>query len=161
MSTYRGTPGGPSDPATPGPYCLARCYCGTCPQYARQQRDVEVLRQAEYEGRDRKEGERAARRERTTPQRARDTALAQVDARTDEHVRRTVDQALRELARRGEPFSANDLRPLLPPDIPGPVIGARFQAAARAGVIRKTDRRVPSTDARTHAHEIAVWEAAA
>jgi hypothetical protein len=95
------------------------------------------------------------------PARARDEALAAVDVRTDEWTRRTVDQALRDLARSGEPFSANDLRPLLPPGIPGPTIGARFQAAARAGLIRKTDRRVPSTDARTHAHEIAVWEAAA
>lgn len=61
MSAYQGAPGGPSDPATPGPYCLARCYCRTCPQYAEQARQTEALRQAEYEGRDRKAGERAAR----------------------------------------------------------------------------------------------------
>lgn len=47
MSAYRGEPGGPSDPATPGGYCLARCYCGTCPQYAAQRRAVEALRAQE------------------------------------------------------------------------------------------------------------------
>lgn len=32
-SAYAGKPGGPRDPATPGGYCLARCYCRECPQY--------------------------------------------------------------------------------------------------------------------------------
>lgn len=26
MSAYQGEPGGPRDPATPGPYCLTRCH---------------------------------------------------------------------------------------------------------------------------------------
>jgi hypothetical protein len=67
MSGYQGTPGGPRDPNSPGGYCLARCMCGTCPQYAEQTADLELLRQQEYRLRDRKEGERAARH--TTPRR--------------------------------------------------------------------------------------------
>lgn len=62
MSAYLGDPGGPRDPATPGGYCLARCRCGTCPQYAAQAATTEAVRQQEYAGRDRKEGERIARR---------------------------------------------------------------------------------------------------
>jgi hypothetical protein len=62
--TYLGEPRGPRDPATPGGYCLARCYCGTCPQYVTQQRETESLRRQEYEARVRREGERVARRDR-------------------------------------------------------------------------------------------------
>lgn len=61
---YQGEPDGPRDPATPGGYCLARCLCGTCPQYAEQTAAVERLRAAEYERRLRDEGERAARQTR-------------------------------------------------------------------------------------------------
>jgi hypothetical protein len=62
MNAYQGAAGAPRDPATPGGYCLARCLCGTCPQYAEQQRQVQQLREQEYEQRLRKEFERAARR---------------------------------------------------------------------------------------------------
>lgn len=65
-SSYAGAPGGPRDPATPGGYCLARCYCRTCPQHAEQTRLTELLRQQEYAARDRKAGERAAQREKRT-----------------------------------------------------------------------------------------------
>lgn len=61
MNGYRGQPGGPRDPATSGGYCLARCLCGTCPQYAQQQEQLAVLREQEYQKRLRIEGERAAR----------------------------------------------------------------------------------------------------
>lgn len=63
MSAYQGEPGGPSDPATPGGYCLTRCLCGTCPQYPAQAAAAQLLREQEYAARDRKQGERAARRE--------------------------------------------------------------------------------------------------
>lgn len=63
MSGYQGTPGGPRDPNTPGGYCLARCLCGGCPQYAEQREQIEVLREQEYQKRLRIEGQRAARLE--------------------------------------------------------------------------------------------------
>ena len=63
ITGYQGVPGGPRDPATPGGYCLARCLCGTCPQYVRQAEQAEVLREQEYQKRLRWEGERAARLE--------------------------------------------------------------------------------------------------
>lgn len=66
MSGYLGAPGGPSDPATPGPYCLAICRCGTCPQYPEQARRATALREAEVAARDRLEGEGAARRQHRT-----------------------------------------------------------------------------------------------
>lgn len=62
MSGYQGVAGGPSDPATPGGYCLARCLCGTCPQYPAQRAAVELLREQEYGRRVVQDGERAARR---------------------------------------------------------------------------------------------------
>lgn len=64
--SYRGEPGGPRDPTTPGGYCLARCYCQTCPQYPQQHAAAEMLREQEYAARDRKAGQRAARRDRTS-----------------------------------------------------------------------------------------------
>lgn len=66
---YQGAAGGPRDPATPGPYCLAICRCGTCPQYRGQQAQLSVLREQEYQQRVRVEGERAARREQATKHR--------------------------------------------------------------------------------------------
>lgn len=65
MSSYQGAPGGPSDPATPGPYCLTRCYCTTCPQHAEQTRQTELLRQQEYAQRENREAERATRQPKT------------------------------------------------------------------------------------------------
>lgn len=100
------------------------------------------------------------RRRAARGEQARDQALAAVEQRTDEWTRRTVDDAIRELVRRGEPFSANTLREQLPPGIPGPLIGARFMAAHRAGLIRRVGD-VPSTDPGTHGHRIGLWEAAA
>ena len=49
-----------------GPATCARlCWCGRCDQYAAQRAAVELLRQQEYAARDRREGERSARRSRT------------------------------------------------------------------------------------------------
>ncbi len=39
--------------SAPGRYCLRRCYCGNCPQYAEQVAANEALRQREYEDRER------------------------------------------------------------------------------------------------------------
>lgn len=46
-SSYQGGTAGPRDPATPGGYCLTRCYCGECPQYARQHAEAERRREQE------------------------------------------------------------------------------------------------------------------
>lgn len=67
-STYQGVPGGPSDPSTPGPYCLSICRCGSCPQYPAQAAAAQQLREQEYAARDRKQAERDARRD--APRRA-------------------------------------------------------------------------------------------
>jgi hypothetical protein len=51
--------------------------------------------------------------------------------------------------------SANDLRAALS-DVPGPLVGARFNAAAKAGVIRRIGY-VSSTKQNTHGHPVAQW----
>lgn len=60
--TYAGIPGGARDPLTPGSYCLARCYCGTCPQHAEQQQLTEARRKNERSARNRNEQEKSALR---------------------------------------------------------------------------------------------------
>ncbi len=60
MSAYRGTPNGPRDPATPGGYCLARCLCGTCPQYREQRRQLALRIEGEQLKRLADEGKRHA-----------------------------------------------------------------------------------------------------
>jgi hypothetical protein len=68
-----------------------------------------------------------------------------------------IDQAIDVLAGTGEPFSANDLRVLLPDDLPGPLFGARFQHASRnRGVIQPLSLTA-SSKKNTHAHPIRVW----
>lgn len=62
MNSYQGEAGGPRDPATPGGYCLTRCLCGQCPQYAKQMERLAQLRDQELQVRVRLEAERAARR---------------------------------------------------------------------------------------------------
>lgn len=44
--------------------CLTRCLCGRCASYPAQKAATELLREQEYAARDRREGERAARRAR-------------------------------------------------------------------------------------------------
>lgn len=77
------------------------------------------------------------------------------DADRDGWDRKVIDQAIHAFAAQGRPFSANDLRELLP-DVRQPLIGARFLAAANRGVIRRVGY-TPSTQKSTHAHPIAVW----
>lgn len=73
-SAYRGPAGGPRDPATAGGYCLTRCYCGGCPQFAAQRATVDLLRTQELAAEDRKQGERLARQARHRPRRDEDAA---------------------------------------------------------------------------------------
>lgn len=89
----------------------------------------------------------------------RDKGIARVECAADDQDRAVIDQAIRVVADRGRPFSANDVRPLLPPGIRPALIGARFLAASKRRQIRKLGW-VPSTDPGTHAHPVALWEAA-
>lgn len=89
---------------------------------------------------------------------AKSAALASVNAAADTDDKARIDAAILQVARRGQPFSANDVRPLVP-NAPGPLMGARFNAAAKRGVIKRIGY-VASTKANTHAHPVAEWSAA-
>lgn len=90
----------------------------------------------------------------------RDEGMRVVTEASDEQDRAVIDQAIRAMIERGRPFSANDVRPLLPPGIRSGLIGARFMLASRRKQIRKVNW-VPSDDPGTHAHPIALWIGAA
>ena len=92
-------------------------------------------------------------------QELRDEGVARVEAAADDGQRSVIDHALAAVAARGVAFSANDVRPLLPPGIRPALIGARFLAASKRGQIRKVGW-VASTDPGTHAHPVAQWVAA-
>jgi hypothetical protein len=86
----------------------------------------------------------------------RDEALAHVeDADRDGWDRKVIDQAIEAFAEAGKPFSANDIRDLLP-EVREALIGSRFMSASVRRYIRKVGR-VPSTKKNTHAKEVAVW----
>lgn len=88
----------------------------------------------------------------------RDAALERVEAHADDADRAAIDQVLEACIAAGRPFSANDARPYLDGVRPA-LIGARFMAAARRGLIVRTDW-VTSTDPSTHARPIALWQPA-
>lgn len=73
--------------------------------------------------------------------------------------RSRIDAAIRQVAARGGVWSANDVRVLVP-DVSGPLMGARFNAAAKAGLITRVGYE-PSTKGSTHGHPVAQWRAAA
>jgi len=87
---------------------------------------------------------------------ARDDSIALVEDAAETWQRDAVDRLIRGFAATGDPFSANAVRPLLPDGIRPALLGARFLAASRRGVIRKVGY-VPSTDRATHAHPVALW----
>lgn len=93
------------------------------------------------------------------PRGLRDQGIARAESAADPDDRARIDAAIREVAARGEPFSANDVRALVL-DVTGPLMGARFLAAANAGHIVKVGY-VQSTKASTHAHPVAQWRAVA
>ena len=70
--------------------------------------------------------------------------------------RSVIDTAIRALAETGRDFSANDVRLLIPDDITGPLMGARFNAAQTQKVIRWR-HLTRSTKKSTHGHRISVW----
>lgn len=69
-----------------------------------------------------------------------------------------VEQAIRQLAASGRPFSANDARQIH--GVKGGVVGATFTALHKAGVIEPCGDET-STDAGTHGHRLYQWRAAA
>jgi hypothetical protein len=85
--------------------------------------------------------------------------LAAVNDAAPADVKAEIDAVILQLASTGQPFSANDCRPRFP-DVKGAVIGGRFNALGKAGLIRKTGDRVPSSLGNTNGHEIHVWSAA-
>lgn len=65
-----------------------------------------------------------------------------------------VDAAIRLLAATGREFSSNEARGLH--GVTGPVVGARFTAARKAGLIRSVGF-TESTAESTHAHPVRLW----
>lgn len=88
---------------------------------------------------------------------ARDLGIARVDEATPAEWRDRADFEIRMRAMTGEEFTAQEIRAVVgdPPGHPN-AMGARFMAAARAGLIRKVDYR-PSDRPSLHRHHIAVW----
>lgn len=74
------------------------------------------------------------------------------NARLDDAGR--VDAAIRLLAATGREFSSNEARGLH--GVTGPVVGARFTAARKAGLIRSVGF-TESTAESTHAHPVRLW----
>lgn len=72
--------------------------------------------------------------------------------------RAKVEAAIRQLASRGVPFSANDARAIH--GVKGGVVGATFTALKNEGVIRTCGDET-STDEGTHGHRIFKWIGAA
>ncbi|MFD7185537.1 hypothetical protein ACFV90_36945 [Streptomyces sp. NPDC059904] len=67
-----------------------------------------------------------------------------------------VEQAVLHFGETRIDWSCNDIRDLLP-ELGTGLLGAVINSLRTAGVIEHTDRMVPSTQASTHAHRIAVW----
>lgn len=91
-------------------------------------------------------------------QAGRDEGIARTtEAASDDEITR-LDAAIARMAHTGEVFSANDIRSELE-GIRGPLVGARFRAAATSGLIAPVSY-TPSTDPRTHHHPIRTWQGA-
>lgn len=67
-----------------------------------------------------------------------------------------VEQAVFHFGQRHDEWSCNDLRDVLP-ELGHGFLGAAINSLRTGGVIAHTGRMVPSTQANTHAHRIAVW----
>ena len=67
-----------------------------------------------------------------------------------------VQQAVLHFGLKKTEFSCNDLRDVLP-ELGHGFLGAAINALRRGGVIERTGQYVPSTQANTHGHVIAVW----
>lgn len=91
------------------------------------------------------------------PERRRDAGMARVTAASDPLAVATIDALIAAANSTGQPWSANDIRDLLPPHR-HPLVGARVRAAAtrRPREMRKVGYTA-STLPSTHHHEIKVW----
>lgn len=88
---------------------------------------------------------------------ARDAGIAQAEA-ADRFGwdRSLIDQAIGWFAQGVHPFSANDLREVLPTDVRQPLIGARFSAWATQGLIVRIGGET-STKRNTHCKRVSRW----
>jgi hypothetical protein len=68
-----------------------------------------------------------------------------------------VQQAVLHFGLDRDEFSCNDLRDVLP-ELGHGFLGAAINALRTSGVIEHTGRMVPSTQANTHGHRIALWQ---
>lgn len=86
-------------------------------------------------------------------------ALAELsDEERGGYYKALIDQAIAWMAQTGEKFSANDIRELLPGDLPAQgLMGARFQHAANNLGLIQAVSGVPSTKKNTHGKPIALW----
>lgn len=87
----------------------------------------------------------------------RDSGTSSVSANTPEWWRAAADLAIAQCAATLVPFGADEVRAIAgdPPNHPN-AMGARFLAAARAGIIRRVGYE-PSKRASLHAHPVARW----
>lgn len=90
---------------------------------------------------------------------AKDALLDDI-AKHSEWDRFLVEQAVLHFGERYITFSCNQIREQLP-DLGSGFLGAAINSLRRAGVIEHTGQYVPSTQANTHAHPIAVWKLSA
>ncbi|WP_406190121.1 hypothetical protein OH791_33490 [Streptomyces anulatus] len=67
-----------------------------------------------------------------------------------------VEQAAFHFGQLHEEWSCNDLRTVLP-ELGQGFLGVAIKSLQSGGIIAHTGRTVPSTQANTHAHRIAVW----
>ncbi|MGW5431853.1 hypothetical protein ACWET9_32340 [Streptomyces sp. NPDC004059] len=88
-----------------------------------------------------------------------DDLLADI-AKHSEWDRFLVEQAVLTFGEALTAFSCNDIREVLP-DLGTGFLGAAINSLRTAGVIEHTGQYVPSTQANTHAHPIAVWRLSA
>lgn len=86
----------------------------------------------------------------------RDEALEAVTEASDEQDVAVVDQAILNVAQRGVPFSANDVRPLLPRLRSNNLVGARMNSLRMRRLIVKIGE-VVSTDPGTHGKKIGLY----
>lgn len=68
-----------------------------------------------------------------------------------------VEQAVFHFGQRHSEWSCNDLRDVLP-ELGHGFLGAAINSLRTGGIIEHTGRMVPSTQASTHGHRIAVWQ---
>lgn len=91
----------------------------------------------------------------------RDVGMATVDGNADDRWRFEMDCAIRHLARKGRPFTADDVPDWLRDTAHHPsAISARFLAAVRSGLIVDTGRTVRSRRPEAHARRLVVYRGA-